>query len=205
MQVEEPNTLQKILEVGKKEFLEKGFKSASLRNIVKTAGVTTGAFYGYFSGKEALFAYLVEDHAKNIMNIFMSAQEDFVKLPKDKQAEHMGVESRASLNLIIDYIYEHFDEFKLLICKSEGTSYENFFNTMVDIEVDETLAFIEVLRSQGKNVPNMKRAVCHMIVSGMFSGIFELIQYDLKKEDAHEYVSQLQDFYIAGWSEILGI
>ena len=30
------------------EFLEKGFKSASLRNIVKTAGVTTGALYGYY-------------------------------------------------------------------------------------------------------------------------------------------------------------
>ena len=51
--MEESNTLQKILEAGKAEFLEKGFKSASLRNIVKTAGVTTGAFYGYFSGKEA--------------------------------------------------------------------------------------------------------------------------------------------------------
>ena len=55
MAYEESTTLQNILEAGKEEFLEKGFKSASLRNIVKTAGVTTGAFYGYFSGKEALF------------------------------------------------------------------------------------------------------------------------------------------------------
>ena len=43
---EESATLQNILAAGKEEFLEKGFKSASLRNIVKTAGVTTGAFYG---------------------------------------------------------------------------------------------------------------------------------------------------------------
>lgn len=205
MQTGEQNTLQKILEAGKKEFLSKGFKSASLRNIVKTAGVTTGAFYGYFSGKEALFASLVEEHAKAIMNIFMSAQEDFVKLPKEEQSKHMGVESRSSLNLIIDYIYEHFDEFKLLICKSEGTSYENFVHNMVEIEVEQTLAFIDVLRSQGKNVPNMEKAVCHMIVSGMFSGIFELIQHDMKKENARKYVSELQDFYIAGWSKILGI
>ena len=42
-------TLQKILEAAKREFLEKGFKSASLRSIVKTAGVTTGAFYGYYA------------------------------------------------------------------------------------------------------------------------------------------------------------
>lgn len=201
----EQSTLEKILTAGKAEFLDKGFKSASLRNIVKTAGVTTGAFYGYFSGKEALFAALVEEHAKAIMNIFMSAQEDFVKLPEEVQAQHMGVESRSSLNEIVDYIYKHFDEFKLLVCKSEGTSYENFIHNMVEIEVEQTLAFIEVLKKQGKNVPNMEKAVCHMIVSGMFTGIFELIKHDMKKENAIKYVSELQDFYIAGWSKILGL
>ena len=71
MSNEESTTLKNILSAGKAEFLEKDFNSASLRNIVKTAGVTTGAFYGYFSGKEALFAALVEEHAKAIMNIFM--------------------------------------------------------------------------------------------------------------------------------------
>ena len=30
-----------------------GLSRASLRQIVKNAGVTTGAFYGYFSSKEA--------------------------------------------------------------------------------------------------------------------------------------------------------
>lgn len=202
---EEQSTLEKILTAGKAEFLDKGFKSASLRNIVKIAGVTTGAFYGYFSGKEALFAALVEEHAKAIMNIFMSAQEDFVKLPKEVQAQHMGVDSRSSLNEIVDYIYKHFDEFKLLVCKSEGTSYENFVHNMVEIEVEQTLEFIEVLKSQGKNVPDMEKPVCHMIVSGMFTGIFELIKHDMKKENAVKYVSQLQDFYIAGWSKILGL
>ena len=41
-------TLEKIHDSAKKEFLEKGFLGASLRNIVKYAGVTTGAFYGYY-------------------------------------------------------------------------------------------------------------------------------------------------------------
>lgn len=205
MQNNESSTLQNILHAAKSEFLQKGFQSASLRNIVKTAGVTTGAFYGYFSGKEALFAALVEEHAVNIMNIFMSAQEDFANLPKEIQAQHMGVESRSSMNSIIDYIYDHFDEFKLLICRSEGTSYENFVHNMVEIEVEETLDFIELLREQGKNVPHMEKAVCHMIVSGMFNGMFQLIEHDMKRENARKYVGELQDFYIAGWSKILGI
>lgn len=205
MSNEELTTLKNILSAGKAEFLEKDFNSASLRNIVKTAGVTTGAFYGYFSGKEALFAALVEEHAKAIMNIFMSAQESFGELSDEEKINHMGVESRTSLNEIVDYIYEHFDEFKLIICKSEGTSYENFIHNMVEIEVEETYQFIDALRSQGKHVPNIEKAVCHMIVSGMFSGIFELIEHDMKKENAKKYVSEFQDFYIAGWSKILGL
>ena len=52
-------TLHLILSAAMQEFLEKGYKSASLRNIVKTAGVTTGAFYGYYDSKEDLFEALV--------------------------------------------------------------------------------------------------------------------------------------------------
>ena len=55
----EQTTLHLILSAAMREFLEKGFKSASLRNIVKTAGVTTGAFYGYYDSKEELFEALV--------------------------------------------------------------------------------------------------------------------------------------------------
>ena len=43
------NTLDNIHKAAKKEFLDKGFQMASLRNIVKNAGVTTGAFYGRYA------------------------------------------------------------------------------------------------------------------------------------------------------------
>ena len=89
---------------------------------------------------------LVEEHATAIMNIFMSAQEDFEMLDEKDKANHMGIESRKSINSIIDYIYEHFDEFKLIICKSEGTCYENFVHNMVEIEVAETFEFIKILK-----------------------------------------------------------
>lgn len=64
MQSNEPNTQERILEAAQAEFLKRGFQAASLRTIVKTAGVTTGALYGYYASKEALFDALVEDHYK---------------------------------------------------------------------------------------------------------------------------------------------
>ena len=89
-------TLEKIQEAALAEFLDKGFQGASLRQIVKNAGVTTGAFYGYFSSKEALFNALVEPHAAALMGKFMEAQTSFAELPEEQQPEHMGVESSRS-------------------------------------------------------------------------------------------------------------
>ena len=75
-------TLEKIQEAALAEFLDKGFQGTSLRQIVKNAGMTTGAFYGYFSSKEALFNALVESHATALMGKFMEAQISFAELAR---------------------------------------------------------------------------------------------------------------------------
>ncbi len=200
----EQTTLERIHIAAKQEFLEKGFRGASLRNIVKTAGVTTGAFYGYFSSKEALFASIVEPLAAAVMGRFMTAQTDFANLPKEEQPAHMGKESADCVNWMIDYMYDNMEDFKILLCCSEGTSYENFVHSMVEIEVEYTFRYIDVLRSLGNEVLELDRQLCHMIASGMFEGIFEVIRHDMPKERAKVFVEQLQEFYIAGWTKIMG-
>lgn len=43
---------EKIETCAKKEFLEKGYVDASLRNIAAKAGTTTGSIYSRYGGKE---------------------------------------------------------------------------------------------------------------------------------------------------------
>ena len=126
-------TLENIQKAALAEFLEKGFLGASLRQIVKNAGVTTGAFYGYFSSKEALFASIVEPHAAALMGRFMDAQTTFAELPEAEQIAHMGEESGACVRWMVDYICEHREPVKLLLCRAEGTSYEHFVHNMVEV------------------------------------------------------------------------
>ena len=45
MSVKAEKTKEKILDTALIHFLKDGFSGASLRNIVKDAGLTTGAFY----------------------------------------------------------------------------------------------------------------------------------------------------------------
>ena len=197
-------TLEKIQQAALAEFLDKGFLGASLRQIVKNAGVTTGAFYGYFSSKEALFNAIVEPHAAALMGRFMEAQTTFAELPEKEQPEHMGLESGRCVDWMVDYICAHREPVKLLLCCAEGTSYENFIHNMVEVEVESTLRYMGVLRRMGRDIPQMSRSLCHIIASGMFNGIFEIVVHDMPRDQAMRDVDQLRAFYTAGWSKLMG-
>ena len=197
-------TLEKIQQAALTEFLDKGFLSASLRQIVKNAGVTTGAFYGYFSCKEALFASIVEPHAAALMGRFMEAQTSFAGRPEAEQPEHMGEDSESCLDWMVDYICEHREPVNLLLCRAEGTSYEHFVHNMVEVEVEYTLKYMEVLRRLGKDIPQLDQSLCHIIASGMFNGLFELVIHDMPRAQAHRDVTQFRTFYTAGWLELMG-
>ncbi len=203
MQEATPVTLERIQKAAMEEFSEKGFMGASLRQIVKNAGVTTGAFYGYFSSKEALFASIVEPHAAALMGCFMEAQTTFSELPAEEKADHIGVESGAFVSWMVDYVCCHREPVKLLLCRAEGTSYENFIHNMVEIEVDYTLQYMDVLRQLGHEVPQLDASLCHIIASGMFSGIFEIVVHDIPYEQAKRDVEQLRAFYTAGWLRLM--
>ena len=197
-------TLEKIQQAALEEFSEKGFLGASLRQIVKNAGVTTGAFYGYFSSKEALFASLVEPHAAALMGRFMEAQTSFAELPENEQPAHMGEASGDYVDWMVDYICNHRELVKLLLCRAEGTSYEHFVHNMVEVEVEYTLKYMEVLRRLGKEIPPLDKSLCHIIASGMFNGLFEIVIHDMPREQAHRDVTPFRTFYTAGWLELMG-
>ena len=196
-------TLERIQQAALDEFSEKGFLGASLRQIVKNAGVTTGAFYGYFSSKEALFASIVEPHAAALMGRFMKAQTGFAELPEEEQPLHMGEASGDYVNWMVDYICDHREPVKLLLCRAEGTSYEHFIHNMVEIEVEYTLKYMDVLRRSGRKVPELKKSLCHIIASGMVSGLFEIAVHDMPREQALRDITQFRSFYTAGWLKLM--
>ena len=204
MEENTPTTLERIQEAAMTEFLDKGFLGASLRQIVKNAGVTTGAFYGYFSSKEALFASIVEPPAKALMGKFMEAQTSFAELPEEQQPEHMGIESSDCVHWMVNYICQHREPVKLLLTRAEGTSYEHFVHNMVEVEVEYTLQYMEVLRRLGRDIPVLDKSLCHIIASGMFNGIFEIVIHDMPRKQALQDVDHLRDFYTAGWLKLMG-
>ena len=200
----EQTTLNLILSAAMKEFLEKGFRAASLRSIVKAAGVTTGAFYGYFKSKEDLFEALVGTQYAYFLNCFCEAQKQFAQLPPQQQPENLGSISGACMYDMLLYAYEPLNEFKLILCCSEGTRFANLIDEMAEIETKGTHDYLEVLKALGRPSPPIDERLEHILITGMFNTFFELIIHEMPLEEAKHYLQEMRAFYTAGWMKIMG-
>ena len=196
-------TQQKILEVGKREFLAKGFKDASLRKIVAEAGFTKGAFYGYYPDKAALFEALVSEAADGLTEQFRAAQDaHFNLIPENKTSESRELSTKYLLHFV-NYIYDYFEEFKLVLCCSEGTKYEDYVHELVELEVSRTEKYYAILKEKGKIIGRVSHDLHHMITSAYFTAAFETVVHDMTREQAIEYVEELAVFFNSGWEGLL--
>ena len=201
----ETTTLEKIHKIAIEEFLQNGFRGASLREIVKKAGVTTGAFYGYYKSKEELFDAIVQPHAEYIRNCFDKCIKDFLSVPKEEWSQHMSDFSENGMAAMFDYAFEHKDSFRLILNASEGTRWENYIHDLVETEIEITHKYYDVIREQGFKPHSLPSMLEHMIISGEFTGLFEVIIHDIPKEEAMLCVKELHDFYEGAWAKLLGL
>lgn len=194
-----------ILETAKVEFLERGFNGTSMRRIASLAGVTTGALYGYFASKEEIFDALVKKAYDAVMDAYRNAHEEFAALPYDEQIAGMGSITAQCVEWCTVYIYDHIEEFRLILTCSEGTRYSNMIDEMMKIEEEATEAFLSLLRENGIDVPHVDPLLEHMITSGYFMSYFEIVRHSVPRDEAFRYIHDLQAFYKAGWERLFGM
>ncbi|WP_313183836.1 TetR/AcrR family transcriptional regulator [Lacrimispora sp.] len=196
---------QAILDAGKQEFSTQGYQKASMRSIAKSAGATTGAVYIYFTDKQALFHALVSEAAEQLKAQYKEQQRQFWDLDVNRQIENLDQLAKQDQNWLIEYVYDHFEAFKLICCCSAGTVYENYIDQLVQIEVEASLTFIEGLQAERGKSLRIDKELIHIVSNALFSGIFETVIHDMPREKAREYIERLYVFYEAGWFKLLEI
>lgn len=197
-------TLERIHRAAKVEFLQKGYKDASLRNIVRSVGMTTGAFYGYYKSKEELFEALVGEHYAYLLDCFQKAQRAFAALPQEQQPGALDDISGSCMFEMLHYAYQHLEECKLILCCAEGTRFCGLIEEMVKIEAEATHSYQKVLRELGRPSPQIDPTLEHILITGMFHTFFELIIHEMPLSEAENYVREMRAFYTAGWMKIMG-
>ena len=127
---------ERIIAAAKREFLDKGYVDASLRTIAAAADTSTNSIYVRFGDKEGLFSAIVEPVLSEMTERFIHIQEHFHQMSPAEQAETMPKYADGGTSELIDHMYAHLDEFRLLLDASYGTRYHRFVDELVRIEVE---------------------------------------------------------------------
>ena len=198
-------THENLLFCAQKHFLEYGFERASIREICKDAHVTNGAFYNHFDDKEALFGALVESVVQEVKAIYEASVNEHMELAKTDDLKSLWKLSEETLSVIIEYIYEHFDVFRLLLMCSSGTKYAGFLDDLVRADVQETIKLIAELKARGVPVNDLDEDEWHMLVHSYYASIAEIVMHNYPKSAALKYAHTLSVFFSSGWQTVLGI
>lgn len=198
-------TKQLILEYAKAEFMKFGFKGASMRTIAAKAGLTTGAIYRYYKDKDALFGAIARPPADELYEKMLEARDMMNNLSSEEKIESMRSYSPDMLAEWLDFMYDHYDAFKLMLCYADGSIYEGYMDKLVELEEEGTKEFIQSLRQSGAAIKEVPADFQHILASAYFSAAFEFVRHDMPKEKACIYIRNLSIFFGAGWNAILGI
>ena len=195
---------ERVLACAKAEFLDKGYTEASLRTIAAAAGTSTNSIYVRFKDKEGLFSAIVEPVLTGMTERFIKIQEGFHHLDPAAQSVRVTEWADGGTMELVDYMYDHLDEFRLLLDASYGTRFHNFVDELVRIEVEYTYKYLETAGCPTHLGDAMTEKLLHIVTTSRFESIFEVIRHGMSREEAAEYIDLLSRYHRTGFFAVFG-
>ena len=189
-----------IIEAAKTEFLLNGFQGASVGNIAKRAGVTTGAIYTRYKGKDELFYSLLEEFLKVLDKESKNNRRSYMKYCIDKNFDKFLNSIEKEITGYIDILFGYYDECKLLLCKSKGSLIEVMFNKMMKNKISETKAFIK--KNIASDISKIKLDFVELLIKEQFNAYIFIIEKGYDRDETIEYIKMLGEFIGAGWERL---
>lgn len=189
---------EKLLEVAKQEFLDKGYKGVSLRNIAKKCNLSTGAIYGNFSNKEELFNELIKQDLPKILKIFniartktLSCNKKVVEILKKGEITNTVIDEAMEM---YKYMYENRESF-ILLYSSKGTRYDKLVSDFTKDDINSTKELYKKVKGV-KEIKKHVERILNIIAGECFKGTIPfLIEYE-NFEKAKPYLELYIKCYI---------
>lgn len=191
----------KIVESAKKEFLEKGFPDATLRNIARNAGVTTGAIYKRYKGKEELFEEVVQP-ALDLLDTVMLEDYNHYNEEKEKQeSDELFGSTLEFTQKIIRLMFKEKEALKLLFGKAEGTKYSNFLYDFTKKTSKESFKLIKEERKKGFLEATINLEELHILVISQWSVFAEIFIRGFTLKQALSFIEKFDKFF--NWKAVM--
>ena len=194
-------TRDRILNSAKKCFLEYGFQAAPLRKIAKDAGFTSGALYGYFDSKEALFYVITDPIADRLIKKLNEIKEEMDKIPDQDRLRQMGSAYYHHIPEIVELLLSDRDAVKLIVTGSRGTRYEAFVETIAS----RNTANIEnaVRKSKENHIEGIQEEILAILMEEYIATLFRLVTSDRDKETIINCMEMIGRVYETGITNLM--
>lgn len=189
-------TRQRILEMGKKAFIEKGYEGAYLRDIAKDAGVTTGAFYGHYKDKDALFVDLVRPVLDGLKEELSKIQQEYQVI--DNKVLKKNPMILLSADDVIDYVYDHLDEVMLILKSADKTSLVNWQEELFKEGVAEAEEYQRKWKEAGILRDELDTEFISIITASYFKNIIEAVSRGFDRDKTKKFVNLLSIYHTGG-------
>ena len=191
----------RLLASAESEFLKQGFLKAELKTICENAGITTGAVYKRYKGKEDLFSAIVEDIV-NALNTFLTERSTIdLSVLTDEEICQSWLMTYDSMLPMFQMINQQREKFTLLIAKAAGTRYESFNHDFVTRMSYAYEQFYAEAKKRGLAQAEVTREEFHVLLSSFWTCICEPFVHEMSWEQIEEHCRIICRFF--NWSEVI--
>lgn len=197
-------TKEKLLASAKTEFMEKGYAKASLRKICANAGVTTGALYFFFKDKEDLLKSLVEPPLDGLAAVIKKHFSYELEINSDFVSTESDSDDIVTAKEIVRFLYRYYDEFLILLTKSQGSEYENIVDGFADMAEQHYNKLVNaVVQKYGVKKPS--KYMLHWMSHLQVNAFVHLLIHEPDEKKAIKEIESLVIFLLNGWNGMLHI
>ncbi len=190
-----------ILQAARAEFIRKGFKDSSMRDIARNARVGLGNIYNYFGSKDEIFRILVKPAKEDIFRFVTERHTaENVEANHHSTFGHFEEDVDAYIDLVINYK----QELHLLLYQSEGSSMQDFRECFIEHLTQISYQYIELEKKVYPHTREVSHFFIRTLSSWMVSIIGDIITHDLDKPKIREFFREYFRFEFAGWQELTG-
>ncbi len=209
MKIKSDKKRELILQVAKNEFLNLGFKDASLRNIAQKINGTTGTIYTYFKNKDEIFRALVNPVIiwfENRFNQAENATDEEIREGLNSMDISYSTWLNRGYRLFISLTEQYRDELNLLFFKSNGSLLESFKEDIIQRATDRG---IRIFRNFKRTSEFQGEVVSEFFIRNFASFninlIREMIKQNKSKEEMLIMEKEFTQFLYKGWKALVDI
>ena len=137
----------------------------------------------------------MEPAADHLVQMFLHTQETFHGLAEEQQPKEMEHYVSSGMVGMIDYIYDNFEVFELLLDASYGTKFQDFVERLVEIETEYTYKYMEAIHYQTEDGEVITEDFIYIMTRALFESMFEVVRHKMTKETALRYMDMLEKYH----------